>query len=126
LGYTSAPEERPPAEAAISMTTPEKERREHHRLKLKVPLELFLEDSASPIRGATADLSLTGCYIETIFPMPVGTKLEIKLQLEDTLLLLAQVVTSDPQVGNGIQFTRMLPEDIEQLRVFLEAAEKAE
>jgi hypothetical protein len=108
------------------MTMPENERRQHQRLKIKVPIEIYPEDSSSPIRGATSDLSLTGCYIETIFPFPVGTQLEMKLQLEGTLLLLGTVVTSDPQVGNGIHFTRMLPEDIEELRGFLDAAEKKE
>ncbi len=108
------------------MTTPESERREHQRLKIKVPIEIYTEDSTSPIRGATSDLSLSGCYIETIFPFPVGTQLEIKLQLEGTLLVLGTVVTSDPQVGNGVHFTRMLPEDIEELRVFLDAAENKE
>jgi hypothetical protein len=106
------------------MTTPDSERREHQRLKIKVPIEIYTENSTSPIRGATSDLSLTGCYIETIFPFPIGTQLEIKLQLEGTLLVVGTVVTSDPQVGNGIHFHRMLPEDIEELRAFLDAAEK--
>jgi hypothetical protein len=101
-------------------------RRGHPRLKTSVPLELYVEGSGSPHRGATADLSLTGCYIETIFPWPIGTNLELKLQLDGTLLVLATVVTCDPQVGNGIQFTKMLPEDINELRSFLEADEKAE
>jgi c-di-GMP-binding flagellar brake protein YcgR len=108
------------------LTTPDKERREFPRIKVKVPVEIYTEGSTSPIRGATSDLSLTGCYIETIFPFPVGTNLELKLQLEDTLLLLATVSTSDPQVGNGIHFTRTLPEDLQQLRAFLEAADKSE
>lgn len=106
------------------MTTPDSERREHQRLKIKVPIEIYTENSTSPIRGATSDLSLTGCYIETIFPFPIGTQLELKLQLEGTLLVVGTVVTSDPQVGNGIHFTRMLPEDIKELRAFLDAAEK--
>jgi hypothetical protein len=106
------------------MTTPDSERREHQRLKIKVPIEIYTENSTSPIRGATSDLSLTGCYIETIFPFPIGTQLEIKLQMEGTLLVVGTVVTSDPQVGNGIHFNRMLPEDIEELRAFLDAAEK--
>jgi PilZ domain len=106
------------------MTTPDNERREHQRLKIKVPIEIYTENSTSPIRGATSDLSLTGCYIETIFPFPIGTQLEIKLQMEGTLLVVGTVVTSDPQVGNGIHFNRMLPEDIEELRAFLDAAEK--
>jgi len=38
----------------------------------------------------------------------------------------AKVVTCDPQVGNGIQFTKMLPEDIEELKAFIAAAEKAD
>ena len=106
------------------MAAPENERRGAIRLKVHVSVEIHSEGSTSPIRSATSDLSLGGCYIETIFPFPIGTRLEMKLQLEDTLLLLATVVTSDPQVGNGIHFTRMLPEDIEQLRIFLEKAEK--
>ncbi len=64
--------------------------------------------------------------METIFPLPIGTNLELKLQLEDTLLVLGTVVTCDPQVGHGIRFSRMLPEDIEQLRIYLETAEKHE
>lgn len=105
------------------MSAPEQERRVSKRLKLTAPIELCVEGSESPIRGATSDLSLNGCYIETIFPFPVGTKLEIRLQLESTLLIMAEVVTCDPQVGNGIRFSRMLPEDFEALRSFLEAAE---
>jgi hypothetical protein len=100
------------------------ERRENARVKVKVPVELFLEGNDIPLRGATSDVSLHGCYIESIFPFPKGTVLELKLQVNGTLLVLGTVVTSDPQVGNGIKFTRMLPEDIEELRAFLDAAEK--
>jgi c-di-GMP-binding flagellar brake protein YcgR len=102
----------------------EHERRQYPRFKVRVPIELHTENSESPIRGATADLSLGGCYIETFLPFPVGTDLELKVQLEDTLLVLASVVTCDPQVGNGIRFTRMLPEDLETLQVFLESIPK--
>jgi len=106
------------------MATPDHDRRHYSRLKVRVPVELFTENSESPIRGATSDLSLSGCYIETIFPLPVGTSLELKLQIDGTLLVLADVVTCDPQVGNGIQFSKMLPEDIDELRACLENAEK--
>ena len=105
------------------MSAPENERRNSTRLKIKVPIEMYIEGSPSPVRGATSDLSVSGCYIETIFPLPVGTNLELKLQLVNTLLIVASVATSDPQVGNGIRFMRMLPEDIEELRKFLESAE---
>jgi len=100
------------------------ERRDSERIKLKVPVELHFEDNDTPFRCATADLSLHGCYIETMFPFPVDTPVEIKLQATTTLLILGRIVTSDPQVGNGIQFTKMLPEDIEDLRAFLQAVQK--
>jgi len=103
---------------------PAPERRENPRFKIKVPVEIYLEGKDTPYRTATSDLSLHGCYIETIFPFPVGIVLELKLQLTCTLLVLATVATSDPQVGNGIKFTKMLPEDIDELRAFLDAAEK--
>jgi len=103
---------------------PPPERRADARFKLKVPVEIYVEGSDSPMRCATSDISLHGCYIESMFPFPVGTEIELKLQVDGTLLIVATVITSDPQVGNGIQFTKMLPEDIEELRAFLEAAQK--
>lgn len=106
------------------MPPPPPERRADSRLKLRVPVELSVENNPAPFRCATSDLSLYGCYIETIFPFPVGTILELKLQIDGTLLVVADVVTSDPQVGNGIRFSKMLPEDVEELRGFLAAAEK--
>ena len=105
---------------------PPQERRNVQRVKVKVPVKIFLEGSDLPLRGATSDLGLHGCYIETAFPFLLGTLLDLKLQIDGTLLVQATVVTSDPQVGNGIQFTPMLPEDIEELKAFIAEAEKAE
>jgi hypothetical protein len=99
------------------------ERRSSPRIKVKVPVELFASDSDVPLRCSTTDLSETGCYIETLFPFPIGTILEMSLQIDGTLLALGTVVTSDPQVGNGIRFTKMLPEDKQELRAYLEAAQ---
>jgi len=103
---------------------PPPERRDQARIKVKVPVELRFEDNETPFRCATSDLSLNGCYIETMFPFPVGTAIEIKLQTNNTLLILGRIVTSDPQVGNGIQFMKMLPEDVEELRIFLDNIQK--
>jgi hypothetical protein len=102
------------------------EKRSSTRIKTRAPVELFPPGTDVPHRGATSDLSETGCYIESIYPFPVGTVFEMSLQLEETLLALGTVVTCDPQVGNGIQFTRMLPEDLEQLRAYVEAQRSAQ
>ena len=106
------------------MAPGEQNRRKFPRLKVSVPIELRPEGSQFPIRGATSDLSLTGCYVEMTFTFPVATVLEIRLQLGEPTPALATVVTCDTQVGNGITFTKMLPEDQDRLRSYLEAAEK--
>jgi len=102
------------------------ERRKHPRFKVSVPVEVRAQFSDAPLHCTTADISLGGCYIENMYTYPVGTPLELKLQLEDTLLILAKVVTRYPQVGNGIQFEKILPEDEAQLRAFLDAVAKKE
>ena len=51
-------------------------------------------------------------------------QLRLKLQVSEILLAMGKVVTCYPQVGNGIQFIRMLPDDREQLRQFIETVEK--
>ncbi len=99
------------------------ERREHPRFKVSVPVEISPEDGGAPVHCSTSDLSLGGCYVESLFPFPAGTRLELKLQLEDTLLIMGHAVTCDPQVGNGIHFDKMLPEDFEQMRDFLKSVE---
>jgi c-di-GMP-binding flagellar brake protein YcgR len=99
-------------------TEQRQERRENPRLKLRVPFELCAEGSGTPIRGSTSDLSLGGCYIETIFPFPLNTTLELILQINSTVVVVGKVVTCDPNVGNGIKFTRLLPEDREELRSY--------
>jgi hypothetical protein len=100
------------------------EKRNHPRLKVRVPVELRQETTETPIRGETADLSLGGFYIEMMFTLEIGTVLDITLQVDDSTLLAAgEVVTCDRTVGNGIRFTSMLPEDREDLERFLQAVE---
>jgi hypothetical protein len=101
------------------------EKRKYGRLKLRVPIELRREGDSFPIRAETMDLSLGGFYIEMLFTLDVGTKVDIALQLGDTTLLaVCEVATCDRSVGNGIRFTRMLPEDREELDHFLRRIEE--
>ena len=110
----------------LSSDEPRTEQRSAPRVKVKVPVELHIPGNDVPLRGATADLSESGCYIESIYPFPIGTILEMSLQLDGTVLALGTVVTCDPQVGNGIKFNKMLPEDQELLHGYVEAARQGE
>jgi hypothetical protein len=100
------------------------DQRSSTRVKVNVPVELSVPGNSVPLRCAMSDLSATGCYIESIFPFSVGTVFEMNFQLRETILAVGTVVTCDPQVGNGIKFTKMLPEDQEELHAYVEAAEQ--
>jgi hypothetical protein len=98
--------------------------RKYPRYKLSLPVEVHTESGTTPFRTATSDVALGGCYIETMYPFPVNTAVELKLQVqENTVLIVANVITCDPLVGNGIQFLKMLPEDREALGAFLATQE---
>lgn len=103
----------------------QQDRREHPRVKVRVPVELRREGNEVPIGGATSDISLGGCYIEMMFTLAKDTKLDITIKIDGTVLALGTVVICDPNVGNGIKFTKMLPEDQEELHCYLEAAQEA-
>jgi len=104
---------------------PDPERRKFSRAKLHVPVEFRIAGNEIASRAATADLSLGGFYLETMFTMAVGTELEVTLHLESPVMAIGVVATCDPSFGNGVRFTKMLPEDVEALRLYLEAQEKA-
>jgi tetrahydromethanopterin S-methyltransferase subunit E len=98
------------------------EKRRHRRFNMRIPVELRVQGSNSAITGETADISLGGFYLPTMFTFKVGTELDITLQTSNaTMLAVGRVVTCDPNVGNGVQFLRMLPEDQEELNNFLQS-----
>ncbi len=98
------------------------EKRRHTRLKIRVPVEMRTPNQ-NPIRTETSDLSVSGFYVEMLFTLEVGTLLDINLRLGDaTVVASGEVVTCDRTVGNGVRFTRILPEDKEELDRFLQTA----
>lgn len=54
------------------------ERRRYPRVESKIPVEIHCSGAAAR-RTATDEISLCGCYIETMFTMDVGTKLKLIL-----------------------------------------------
>ena len=103
------------------------DKRRHPRYQVAVQVELYPEGVTTPMRTATSEISLGGCYVETMFTFPVGSILSMTLWLGDVKVsTLAKVATCFPQVGNGIEFTGLSAEDGETLRQFLARQEAAE
>lgn len=100
------------------------ERRRYPRVKANIPVELLPLGATVPMRTATDEISLCGCYIESMFTMDVGTKLQLTLWLNETKASATGViVTKYPQVGNGIEFVNMAPEDRLTLHAFISQLE---
>jgi c-di-GMP-binding flagellar brake protein YcgR len=101
------------------------DRRRYPRVKARIPVEVHSVASPAPSRAVTEEVSLCGCYVETIFTLDVGAKVSLTLWLNDQRLhATAVVVTRYPQVGNGFDFTEMQPEDRLKLNDFIAACER--
>lgn len=106
--------------------TPERgeERRRFPRVKSAVALELRYTGAVAPLRATTSEASVSGCYIETMFTLEVGTALEIVMWIDGEKITGKGVVaTKYPQVGNGIHIQEMAAEDRAKLDAFLKAQE---
>jgi hypothetical protein len=101
----------PIAEAARS------ERRRFPRRRISLAVEITLEGGHVHSMTHTADLSACGCYIESMMPWSVGSRLTLRLWLGSHPIQTAAVVrTSDPGVGMGIEFCDMNSLDQVQLQ----------
>ena len=102
----------------------DQERRRYPRVKATIPVELICTGK-SPMRTATDEISLCGCYIEMMFTIDVGTKLGVVFSLnQERVGAKGLVVTKHPQVGNGIDFIEMAPEGRLKLSEYISERER--
>lgn len=102
-----------PTEMAVEERTQARHdnRRKFFRHRISFPLELRDERVNTPLRVNATDISGSGCYVETVMPLPIGTALRVDLWMgEERVSPSAVVRTRDPGVGMGIEFTG-LPEE---------------
>ena len=85
------------------------ERRRYPRVEVKIPVELHLS-AGSPQRTSIDEISLCGCYIETMFTLEVRTRVDLVIWLnQEKVTATGIVVNRYPQGGNGIDFVTMAP-----------------
>jgi len=92
----------------ISRIPPAKtDKRKFVRQSIPFPIEIRgCGDVRLHLRTHAVDMTGNGCYVETIEPLPKGTKLSIGISLGSDLLLTTAIVrTSTGGVGMGIEFT---------------------
>ena len=74
------------------------------------------------MRTVTEEISLCGCYIPSMFTLEVGKTLDIVFSLrEERIRASAVVATRFPNIGNGIDFIDMDPNDRMKLHQHIES-----
>lgn len=105
----------------------EQEQRREPRYPFIASAELFEENSRSRMSTRISDLSLGGCYVDTINPLPDGTPVRLKIFTEThSFEARATVVYSHPHLGMGMRFGEVQAQHEEILKLWLPvAAEEA-
>jgi len=96
-------------------------RRRFIRHRISFPLEVRDERVKTPMRVNATDISGSGCYVETILPLAVGTTLKVEFWIDTEKTTTSAVVrTSDPGVGMGVEFIGMTPDSQRRLQAHLD------
>jgi PilZ domain-containing protein len=86
---------------------------QEHRKDTRVPVRLEVEWGGWPSRypDVTSDVSLGGCYVESLNPVKVGEVLNLSLCLpaNKTLRFRGEVRYHQPTIGFGLRFLQLSP-----------------
>lgn len=95
-------------------------RRKYPRYHCTGGVELRRPEDEHAVRGNVSDLCLTGCYVETVSTLAVGTNVLFELCLPDLVIRGRAVVrTSHHAVGMGLAFQHLSPEDQQHLEFLM-------
>ncbi len=116
VSMTTPPVEVPPVRVSSpSWSGPD--RRQFVRHPCRIDALVMIDNGAYRLQGRITDISLGGCYVEMMSPLPVDTMVDLSFKLGDTPLYLSgRVRSSQPNMGMGLSFTGMKPADFEKLR----------
>lgn len=130
-GIELLPHQRSPwQEVAITgkehVLSPGQNKRRFTRHKMLFPIEISFEDSRrSHMQTSATDIGGRGCYVETLLPLPLGTKVNITFWMDQEKLHTTGIVrTSDGGVGMGIEFTALDNTVQERLQEHLDKMDK--
>lgn len=89
--------------------------------------EVIERSTGTRLYARTSDVSRTGCYVDTLNPMPSGTAVRILFtQNGETIEVPAQIVYVSPGLGMGVRFDDPVPaKQLAVLDRWLEAAARS-
>lgn len=97
------------------------ERRSSPRYKCEGSAEFRAEGSEIRTWGTLTDISMNGCYVEMTATFPVGSRVDLGLELHGVRFQVkGEVRVSYPLLGMGIAFTEISERDRARLRDLIE------
>lgn len=95
-------------------------RRKHPRYHCTGGVELRRSETAPAIFGNLSDISMEGCYVETVSTLPSGSEILFMLRVRDTTIRgRATVKASNHAVGMGFEFQHLATEDQQKLEFLI-------
>jgi len=92
-------------QGALYMTDVMADRRQAPRYALTLVAEVAEPLTSTALNARSSDVSRTGCYIDTLNPMPTGTQVTIQLRSGDEIFeTAARVVYVCPGLGMGVHW----------------------
>ena len=91
-------------------------RRKHTRYHCTGGAELRRSEGMPAVFASLTDISLEGCYLETVSTLPVNSEVVFMLRVSDTVIRgRARVKASNHAVGMGLEFLHLATEDQQKL-----------
>ena len=101
--------------------TEARERRDAHRHAFVAPAVVVDAQTGARISARTSDLSLGGCYVDTLNPFPMGTTLRLRIHKNEEILdAQANTASSHTGSGMGLLFGEMTPPQRSMLAAWLD------
>jgi len=102
---------RPDADPAVAATQQD-ERRQWGRHTVSAIAQVVDVRSGMRLNTRASDLSMGGCYIDSMTPLPVGTEIRVRLLRDKKVIEVNGTVTySHAGLGMGVSFSEASAED---------------
>jgi hypothetical protein len=100
-----------PSRAKETKKSPIPEHRFAPRLPFLTEAEVMEPPVCTWLKTRLSDLSLSGCYVDTLHPLPAGARICLRVARNKIILeALATVVYSEARLGMGVSFTQLSEE----------------
>ena len=82
------------------------ERRSSPRFRFIAEAEVIAIENDTKLQARTSDLSIGGCFLDTLNPSPKGTEIQVRIRHAGAVFnARGRVVFVVPHLGMGISFT---------------------